>query len=495
MPAIGESGDPITFRRSSQGGPRPRSLTFSLLLHVVAVFALFWFSDTGTFVEPTVYEQEIEPHHDQIVWYHLSELPKISPDGEEKQAVAEHKSPDVMIHQAPDAAHDDRLVLRSPDQKDPDRKTPAPDMIAIKRGADSNATNDRPVAVSAPPSATKAAPKPFVTPTAPAPAATAQIKLEEPPPTLVPPKLAIPDTSLAALTAGGKIKVSRRFVPPPPDKRATSAEAVSGNLLPDAPTLPGAGGASDINALIVNPLHNGAVDVAPPRQSAISAGPVTGTPSDGGSRSGIQIGGVTVVPRAGKEGTAEASLRGLKDPLEGFTRPPTTQPFLVTRIAPLEHTVSAPLPPTSRNIPKAIEARFHGRIVYTILVPMKGLAGYAGDWTIWFAEREYAAGGGSGAPMRAPLPVRKPVRADAPFVAAPGQVRLSAIMNKTGRIESVAVIDGSGPAADAAIDDLEHWEFLPALRSLEPVEVDLVVEIPFGINAKTASPARGTSTF
>src|SRR5580704_15858385 len=426
MLAIGESGDPITFRRSRQGGPRPESLTFSLLLHAAALFALFWFSDAGTFVEPTVYEQVIEPHHDQIVWYHLRELPKISPDGEEKQAVAEHKSPDVMIHQAPDAAHDDRLVLRSPDQKAPDRKTPAPDMIAIKRGADSTATIDRPAAVSAPPSPTKAAPKLFVAPTAPAPAATTQIKLEEPPPTLVPPKLAIPDTSLAALTAGGKIKVSRRFVPPPPDKRASSAETVSGNLLPDAPTLPGAGGASDINALIVNPLHTGAVDVAPPRQSAISAGPVTGTPSEGGGRSGIQIGGVTVVPRTGKEGaTAEASLNGPKEPVEGLNKP-TTQPYVITRIAPLEHTVSAPLSPSSRNIPKAIEARFRGRIVYTILVPMKGVPGYAGDWIIWFAEREYATGGGSGAPMRAPLPVRKPMRADVPLAGAPGQVRLSA---------------------------------------------------------------------
>jgi hypothetical protein len=201
------------------------------------------------------------------------------------------------------------------------------------------------------------------------------------------------------------------------------------------------------------------------------------------------------VPRTGKEGpTAEASLNGPKEPVEGLNKP-TTQPYVITRIAPLEHTVSAPLSPSSRNIPKAIEARFRGRIVYTILVPMKGVPGYAGDWIIWFAEREYATGGGSGAPMRAPLPVRKPMRADVPLAGAPGQVRLSAIMNKTGRIVSVSVIDGSGPAADAAIDDLEHWEFLPALRSLEPVEVDLVVEIPYGINAKTISPARGTSTF
>src|SRR5580658_8425623 len=104
MPAIGESGNPIAFRYDRKGGPRSGSLAVSLVLHSAAVLGLFWFSDAGTFVEPTVYEQEIEPHQDHIVWYHLSELPKISPDGEEKQAVAERKSPDVMIHQAPEAA-------------------------------------------------------------------------------------------------------------------------------------------------------------------------------------------------------------------------------------------------------------------------------------------------------------------------------------------------------------------------------------------------------
>jgi hypothetical protein len=57
-------------------------------------------------------------------------------------------------------------------------------------------------------------------------------------------------------------------------------------------------------------------------------------------------------------------------------------------------------------------------------------------------------------------------------------------------MDSVAAIDGSGPAADAAIADLESWEFLPALRNLEPVDIDLVVEIPFGIKTKVSTPAR-----
>lgn len=93
--------------------------------------------------------------------------------------------------------------------------------------------------------------------------------------------------------------------------------------------------------------------------------------------------------------------------------------------------------------------------------------------------------------MRAPLPVRKPIRADVRSRdISSGMVQLSATMTKTGKVESVAAIDGSGAAADAAIQDLVSWEFLPALRNREPVDIDLIVEIPFGISPRTASPAR-----
>ena len=93
--------------------------------------------------------------------------------------------------------------------------------------------------------------------------------------------------------------------------------------------------------------------------------------------------------------------------------------------------------------------------------------------------------------MRAPLPIRKPIRADA---AAPGSstgvIQLSATMNKAGRMNTVTVIGGSGANGDAAIEDLESWEFLPALRNREAVDIDLIVEIPFGINQKVNPPVR-----
>jgi hypothetical protein len=487
-----ESRGAITARPTQWSGPRPGFLAFSLFLHSVVVFVLLWFPGGGVTEEPMLRAQVIEQPHERIVWYHLKEIPKISPEtpSDAARIRAEQLSRDVIIHQAPDAAHDDRLVWRAPDRKAPPQKTPAADMIAVARGADAVVQPERPVEATAAPNPAKPTPKSFVAPAAPPPAEAPRVRLEEPPPFAEPPKLAIPDAGLSALTDAAKVRYSRRFVPPPPSKQPGPAETGGGNILPDAPVLPGSGGASDINVLVVNAIPNGSIDGAPPRRSAISAGPVTGTASDGGGRSGIQIPGVTVIPRAGTADAAEASLKSPKDPLKGpIAAVIAPQPYVATRIAPLEHTLSAPLPPSSRNIPRLIEARFRGRVVYTILVPMKGLPGYAGDWTIWFAER--VDGAASAAPMRAPLPVRKPIRTDVPARDVPlGMIQFSATMNKTGKMDSVAAIGGSGTATDAAIQDLESWEFLPALRNREAVDIDLIVEIPFGINPKMASPAR-----
>jgi len=486
-----ELGSAVNSRR--WGGPRPGSLAFSLLLHSAVAFLLLWFSGGYPGETPVLHDQMTEPHHERIVWYHLKEIPRISPEtsSETARITAEQFNRDVIIHQSPEAARDNRLVWRTPDRKAPQQKTPAANMIAVQRGGETTSKPSQQAVENSAAKPPKADPKPFVAPAAPPPAATARIRLEEPPPFPEPPKLAIPDAGLSALAAANKVRYSRRFVPPAPAVKAAPGDAAGVNLPPDAPTLPGSGGASDINALVINTVHAGAIDAAPPRQSAISVGPVTGIPS-GGGRTGMEIAGVTVIPGAATPEPAEASLRSPKDP---FTRPTASSlaptPYVTTRVAPLEHTLSAPLPPSSRNIPKSIESRFRGRIVYTMLLPMKGLPGYTGDWIIWFAEREHVEGSGAAAPMRAPLPIRKPMRAEfAVPDLSPGVIQLSAIMDKVGRMDAVAVIGGSGTIAEAAIKDLESWEFLPALRNREAVDIDLIVEIPFGINQKSTSPVR-----
>ncbi len=51
-------------------------------------------------------------------------------------------------------------------------------------------------------------------------------------------------------------------------------------------------------------------------------------------------------------------------------------------------TLSVPLRPASRTIPREIDARFQGRLVYTMVVPIENLPDYSGDWILWFAEQQ-----------------------------------------------------------------------------------------------------------
>ena len=143
--------------------------------------------------------------------------------------------------------------------------------------------------------------------------------------------------------------------------------------------------------------------------------------------------------------------------------------------------MSAPLRPSSRTLPPAIEARFYNRIVYVLVIPKPNLPEYAADWTIWFAERVAAAA--APAAVRAPLPVRKTIRSDAPAAGDPGTekwVQVAAVIGKDGKISAVVSLPGRNAAIGAKLAvDLMHWEFRPASRSGEPIEVDAVIEVPF----------------
>ena len=104
---------------------------------------------------------------------------------------------------------------------------------------------------------------------------------------------------------------------------------------------------------------------------------------------------------------------------------------------------------------------------------------YMEDWILWFAEKDPMPGN---APLvRSPLPVRKvePV-SDELKVPPTGRVQLAATILKDGHVDSPRVFDGAkSEASQAAIRDLQSWQFLPALRAGDPVEVEIVIEVVF----------------
>jgi TonB family protein len=101
---------------------------------------------------------------------------------------------------------------------------------------------------------------------------------------------------------------------------------------------------------------------------------------------------------------------------------------------------------------------------------------------MWFSERQID--NDVGLRILAPIPARKYswIDADPPPLAPPSAatVRFAAIIDRNGRIASARILRSTAVQAFQlkAIAELETWEFKPALRNGEPIEVDIVVEIP-----------------
>jgi hypothetical protein len=143
-------------------------------------------------------------------------------------------------------------------------------------------------------------------------------------------------------------------------------------------------------------------------------------------------------------------------------------------------TLSVPLRPAARTIPRALELRFQGRSVYTMVVPIENLPAYSGDWIVWFAEHDQKLGT---APLvRAPLPYRKFELIDTPVSSARTEqrIQIAAVVKQDGQLEDIAVLTKAAPGVTrAALEDLASWEFKPASRDGAPITVDVVIEIPF----------------
>ena len=153
-------------------------------------------------------------------------------------------------------------------------------------------------------------------------------------------------------------------------------------------------------------------------------------------------------------------------------------------------TLSVPLRPATRMIPGLIDAKFRGRYVYTMVVPIENLPDYSGDWILWFAEREQKPGD---TPLvRAPIPLRKlePVEATIPGARSEFRIQIAATIRKDGKIDGVSLLRAAGAVfTQAVLQDIASWEFKPATRDGAAVDVDVVLEIPFSFPSEIAKRA------
>jgi hypothetical protein len=488
---------------------RPKSFIFSVAFHCSVIAALIFLpAYTNTAPKKPIYDELIRPEEHKIVWYNFRQEPL--PDVDAAKRIGTFPKPrgrelsrDAIIAKAPNAKSSKQFIWQPIPKIEIHRDIPAPNVVARIN-----------ISVVAPPPE----PKKEVRPEIEAPRAPA---LNTSPQT--------PNGDLKqALEANQAIAIPKpvkAFVPPPPQParqaRLTMPVQPAEVALPDASIV----GTPNIR----NPLPAG---IGAPSFSKGAAPPPTGAPgtmnSAGNAKADIAVaslhpsngpvpegsrgGEFSRAPTLGEPASGEVSGSGLtvpnltiKNDRSKAAAPPELWKSTIyadkVRSVPAS-TLSVPLRPASRTIPRAIDARFQGRDVYTMVIPIENLPRYSGDWILWFAERDQKSGDRPS--LRSPIPLRKVEPLEQPLGGARTEFRVQivAVIKRDGKIESISLLRNAAPALEqAVIQDLASWEFKPALRDGEPVDVDVVLEIPFslppeiarrvGPDDKPATPARG----
>jgi TonB family protein len=495
-------------------------------------------------VRKTAYDELIRPYENRIIWYHLKDkMPDIAP--ESKRAVemrASVKAPHTVVSGPRDEPRVTQLVWMPDAEMAAPKPVPLPNVVAVAPKLRrpftppvAKPTEPRPApmlpdapaaAIPAPQSALpdlgkqRAVHKQW-TPPAAAPARKAAPTLTEAPAAGAPsPRGILPElgtqralhktwTPPAAQTAGKAVatlteaptvaaaapatpqgvladlgtqrSLHRPWTPPAPGNAAGGAANRPAPSLPDAPGVSLASDPAQTATLAIVGLNPSSARNLPP--------PTTSQPA--GFSAGAEI-------RPGGEAAGTSTL---------------VVPGLVTRGVPLMAGVlpiprrdamsaARPMPDTpatreateavgpgnrSLRLAEAPDPRLEGRAVYSIAIQMPNVTSYYGSWLVWFAESRSGPGGGI---LRAPSPIRK---VDPKYIAAAaserveGVVRLFGIIRGNGRVESIAVIRRLDDRLDrSAAEALEKWQFEPAMRNGQPVEVDAVFEIPFRLAPRLA---------
>lgn len=478
--------------------PRPAPFAVSALTHGIL---LGWLA-AGPVLEkpPSLYRQAIAPHTSKLVWYNFREkLPAVAPSAakpDPKPPRAEIKLPSQEI--VAGAAHAPRaqqFIWQPAPNIELRQDLKSPNVLAVHAAA------------PAPP---PLPPKPFIPPT-PKQAAAPRAALE------APPELRLARNLNAAGAVGNVLGVRparpepRAFVAPQAGQGGTTAtpalpapptvEAVAPErriyFPPAAHAVPGA----PVPVLSEAPALAASAPTFPVSLAIVSLHPSASAtvPLPAGARNGQFSAGPNL--RAGGAGGAEGATLVVPGLMIRKGAPDAT-PALVARASPtsapnLRAALHANLPrasasaaalphPAAIRVSSSPDPMLDGRAIYAMTVQMPNITSYSGSWLIWFAERQPVAG--ANAAVRAPVPLRKVDPKYMPSAIADGvegKVRLAAVIRGDGRVESVRLLQHVDDRLDrSAAEAINKWEFEPALRNGQPVDVDAVIEIPFRLAPK-----------
>ncbi len=486
----------------------PTSFIYSIVFHVVIVTGLLLMPPIEirqhVASDPTpIYNELIKPQEKKIVWFApppAKNLPNVSAEeriGTFPKPRAPRKAPVAIIATSPNPKSDKQFIWQKVPKLEIRQDTPAPNLIA--RAA---------MAIPAPPPPPEPKPKIDKPDTQ---------GVKSPQPNISPPNPS-GDVNKAQQVNAQPVEIPKplkAFVPPPPNQRNPrltlpvqtadipppdaniTGAATARGVLPEGIGAPSfsAGNPPPPNGP-AGPEHvngNGKVDIA-----VVGLHPDKGQVPDG-SRAGSFAQAPTVGEVATGEVTGGIGVPGLtiRDDRKAVPPPHVDEPRKVVlyadrlRSLPIS-TLSAPLRPATRTIPPNIEGRFHGRNVFTMVIPIENLPEYSSDWIVWFTERDPKSE--QFLNVRAPIPLRKFESVDPvpPGSRTELRVQIAGVITKEGKLEVRALLRNLSPALESAVlRDIQSWEFKPAMHDGMPVDVEVVLEIPFSLPpqiAKSASP-------
>jgi hypothetical protein len=481
---------------------RPTSFVFSILFHVAVVTGLVLLPQSPTAdperaAERPVYDQLIKPEEKKIVWY--SPPPAKLPDVTAERRIgtfplprAPKKATVAIIATAPQPKSVKQFIWQPVPKIQLRQDLPAPNLIA--RAA---------MAIPAPPPPIK------------------QFKLIDKPKARgvqsPVPNISLPvpngDVSKAARLDMRPVELltSKTFVAPPPSERTSRAVIpvetstlalpnvnITGppparGLLPEgigAPSLEnGAPPPPNAPPGPANQAGNGKVDIAVVGLHPSDKGQVPDGSRPGQFAQAPNVGEVATGAVKGGIGVPNLTIREGGKVAPPHVDEPRKVLLYADRLRSLPvSTLSVPLHPSTRSLPASIESRFPGRSVYTMVIPIENIPEYSSDWIIWFAAHNGPADAAA-LNVRAPIPLRKfePVEPVPPGARTDLRVQIAGVITKEGKLEVRQLLRDLTPAIESAvIRDIQSWEFKPATQDGSPVDIDVVLEIPFSLPPQLA---------
>jgi TonB family protein len=504
----------IRIKRPKTDWARWRALAISLAGHAAAFVALMHAPEIRLpQASPSEYQQAIAGREAKLVWYKFNNpLPDIDPlsaEAEPKPVRAEVEAHQQIVASPKNAPKQAQIVFVDAPVLPEIAPLESPNVLALKIPE-----IKPPARIFVPPDIVKPEPA----------------KVEMPPDA---PKIAVPALSVLVLPVPAKIVT--QFVPPPrrvpvkltevapPPETPTIADAVKPNTPPldyalklparpfTAPRLQPTAEkqisveapppvALNADALTAKNLNLAVVGLKPADRPAplptasspgqFSAGPVirpdganSASEGKGLSVPDLFVSGAGVVSGTGSP-KPDLIAQAFAAPTSGTTLREAMRTAAPGTVAP------APAPPPSRALqPGAIQVsgapdpRFNGRETYMMAIQMPNLTSYSGSWLMWYADRTRPEAARSNAPVAPPVAWRK---VDPKYVASAvtdrveGKVRLACVIGTDGRVSTIELVNGLDDRLNQSAEEaLAKWEFTPATRHGEPVEVDVLVEIPF----------------